>query len=161
MKNTSVPYSENPFASKSMNRKWNLVTSNLRNPPRAVLEEQLSISDCWKFAGPQGHVTIALLNPIYLGNVTIHFPNIQETSEETRRQVPKDPVIWALAMTDDVEAKNHGLLVQWERFIVVVQLLDSKIFSFSASRPDQLPTFQRNASDVFHSDFGPDVCSLS
>ncbi|KAJ3885612.1 hypothetical protein GG344DRAFT_82535 [Lentinula edodes] len=34
------------------------------NPPRVVLEEEVLLSNCWKFAGSQGHIAIALSDSI-------------------------------------------------------------------------------------------------
>ncbi|KAJ3963471.1 hypothetical protein EV361DRAFT_756182, partial [Lentinula raphanica] len=34
------------------------------NPPLVILEEQLSVSNCWQFVGSQGHATVSLSDTI-------------------------------------------------------------------------------------------------
>ncbi|KAJ3911528.1 hypothetical protein F5877DRAFT_85845 [Lentinula edodes] len=47
-------------------------------PPLAVIEEDIQIGRCWKFAGGAGYVAIKLAAPVHVTNISIHYPNYRE-----------------------------------------------------------------------------------
>ncbi|KAJ3897109.1 hypothetical protein F5879DRAFT_996599 [Lentinula edodes] len=75
------------------------------NPPRVVLEEQHS--DCWKFLGSQGHITVALSDIILWTNFTIHFPDSLEITERLR-QAPKVLVMRALVEIENIAVEARS-----------------------------------------------------
>ncbi|KAJ3898752.1 hypothetical protein F5879DRAFT_994467 [Lentinula edodes] len=103
------------------------------NPPRVVLEEQLSMSNCWKFAGSRGHIAIAMSETIIWTHFAIHFPDYLGITEAKLRQAPKIIVMRALVLTENVEAEARSLLTNWEEFVTVRTLLDSSIFNSSCA----------------------------
>ncbi|KAJ3911819.1 hypothetical protein F5877DRAFT_85510 [Lentinula edodes] len=103
------------------------------NPPRVVLEEQLSVSDCWKFAGSKGHIAIALLDTIFWKSFTVHFPHYPEIMEMRLREAPKEIVMWALVLTENIEDFGRSLQTDWEHFVTNSKQLDSSIFNASTA----------------------------
>ncbi|KAH7881584.1 uncharacterized protein C8R40DRAFT_1164993 [Lentinula edodes] len=103
------------------------------NPPRVVLEEQLSVHNCWKLAGSRGHIAIALSDTIIWSHFAVHFPDYLGITEVRLRQAPKTVVMWALVLTENVEVEARSLLTDWDRFVTVKALLDSSIFNSSCA----------------------------
>ncbi|KAJ3806787.1 hypothetical protein F5876DRAFT_80349 [Lentinula aff. lateritia] len=101
------------------------------NPPRVVLEEEVFLSNCWKFAGSQGHIAIALSDSIIWNRFTIHFPNGDPGIN--LRQAPRVISMQALVLQENILLEEHRLQTAWEDFIVVEQLLDPSIFNSSTA----------------------------
>ncbi|KAJ3819308.1 hypothetical protein F5880DRAFT_1461105, partial [Lentinula raphanica] len=90
----------------------------LPTPPIAVIEEDVRISRCWKFAGGQGHVAIKLAKDIQLSNITIHYPDHRELPSWRQMEVPKLFRVWALLTSDVVvpPSLSSQFLINWEAF---------------------------------------------
>ncbi|KAJ3901615.1 hypothetical protein F5879DRAFT_991800 [Lentinula edodes] len=99
------------------------------NPPRVVLEEELFLSNCWKFAGSQGHIAIALSDSIIWNQFTIHFPDGDPGIN--LRQAPRVIIMQALVSQENILVEARSLQTAWEDFVVVEQLLDPSIFNSS------------------------------
>ncbi|KAJ3822680.1 hypothetical protein F5880DRAFT_1483634 [Lentinula raphanica] len=103
------------------------------NPPLVVLEEQLSVSNCWKFSGSQGHIAVSLSDTIIWTQFTLHFPDHLDASSSRLEQAPKILIMWALVRKSEVEVENVRFLTAWERFVTVKQLVDSSVFNSSSA----------------------------
>ncbi|KAJ3754341.1 hypothetical protein EV360DRAFT_86925 [Lentinula raphanica] len=103
------------------------------NPPLVVLEEQLSVSNCWRFGGSRGHIAISLSNTIIWTHYTLHFPDHLDASNRKLEQAPKILIMWALVMKSEVEVENLRFLTTWERYVTVKQLVDSSLFNSSSA----------------------------
>ncbi|KAJ3767209.1 hypothetical protein EV361DRAFT_872713 [Lentinula raphanica] len=91
-------------------------------PPIAVIEEDVRIARCWKFAGSQGHVTIKLAKPIHLSNLTIYYPDYHELPSWRLKEVPKLIRVWAsIPSVFDTPYTPHApsphSLATWEVFM--------------------------------------------
>ncbi|KAJ3808856.1 hypothetical protein F5879DRAFT_991864 [Lentinula edodes] len=100
------------------------------NPPRVVLEEEVLLSNCWKFAGSQGHIAIALSDSIIWNRFTIHSPDGDPGVK--LRQAPRVIVMQALVSQENILVDARRLSA-WEDFVVVEQLLDPSIFNSSTA----------------------------
>ncbi|KAJ3755610.1 hypothetical protein EV360DRAFT_85748 [Lentinula raphanica] len=103
------------------------------NPPLVVFEEQLSVSNCWKFTGSQGHIAVSLSDTINWTHFTFHFPDHLDPSNIRLRQAPKTLIMRALVQKADVEVEDFSVLTAWESFVTVNQLLDSSLFNSSSA----------------------------
>ncbi|KAJ3819931.1 hypothetical protein EV361DRAFT_953510 [Lentinula raphanica] len=111
------------------------------NPPLVVLEEQLSVSNCWKFHGSHGHITVSLEDTIAWTHFTLHFPDYLESDNSKLRQAPKVLIMRALVLKSEVEVENLSLLTSWERFVTVDHLFDSSLFNSSSAFVDVARVF--------------------
>ncbi|KAJ3898059.1 hypothetical protein F5879DRAFT_813137 [Lentinula edodes] len=102
------------------------------NPPGVVLEDHLSVSNCWRFTGSQGHVAIALSEVVIWRHIVIHFP-YHGSSETMIEQAPKSLQLWALISKEDIRGDTHNLVSGWERFVTRNHFLDSSIFNSSTT----------------------------
>ncbi|KAJ3901520.1 hypothetical protein F5879DRAFT_807146 [Lentinula edodes] len=100
------------------------------NPPHVVLEQQLSVSNCWKFSGSQGHIAVALSDTILWTDFTIHFPDPLEITERLE-QAPKVFVMRALIELKNIVVQDRNLLTDWEKFVTILPLLDLSTFNSS------------------------------
>ncbi|KAJ3911395.1 hypothetical protein F5877DRAFT_86017 [Lentinula edodes] len=100
------------------------------NPPLVVLEE-MSESACWKFMGPKGHIAVSLSDTIIWKYFTIHFPQHIHATDVKLTQAPKVIIMRALVLKANVEVEARRFLTDWERFVVVEQLLDSSVLNSS------------------------------
>ncbi|KAJ3756763.1 hypothetical protein EV360DRAFT_1216, partial [Lentinula raphanica] len=114
----------------------------LPTPPIAVIEEDVRISRCWKFAGGQGHVAIKLAKDIHLSNVTIYYPDHRELPSWRQMEVPKSFRVWALLPSDTVVPPTlpSPFLANWEAFASFTKrpgkpsaLLDASTFVHAAT----------------------------
>ncbi|KAJ3717803.1 hypothetical protein C8R42DRAFT_724016 [Lentinula raphanica] len=111
------------------------------NPPLVVLEEQPSVSNCWKFHGSHGHITVSLSDTIAWTHFTLYFPDYLDASSSKLKQAPKVLIMRALVLKSEVEVQNLSLLTAWERFVTVDHLLDSSVFNSSSAFIDVARVF--------------------
>jgi hypothetical protein len=64
-------------------------------PPEAVLTESAT---CWCFLGPTGHITLELLHPVYVNNITVSH------SLTDHRSAPNNLVLWAIVPRANAES---------------------------------------------------------
>ncbi|KAJ3885157.1 hypothetical protein GG344DRAFT_70780 [Lentinula edodes] len=100
------------------------------NPPGVVLEDHLSVSNCWRFAGSQGHIAIAFSEVVIWQHIVIHFP-YHGLSETMLKQAPKFLLLWALISKEGIQDETHDLVSGWERFVTWNHSLDPSKFNSS------------------------------
>ncbi|KAJ3771921.1 hypothetical protein FB446DRAFT_617580, partial [Lentinula raphanica] len=98
------------------------------NPPRVVIEEHVSATSCWKFAGSQGHIAIQMSTPIHWNGVTMHFPE-HEIVGEKLGQSPRAFALWALVSKGVEGLGVENVFADWEEFVIEKRLLESSIFN--------------------------------
>ncbi|KAJ3897760.1 hypothetical protein F5879DRAFT_927582 [Lentinula edodes] len=85
-------------------------------PPLAVIEEDVRIGRCWKFAGGAGYVAIKMATPVHVTNISIHYPNHRELTPWRRQEVPKIIRLWALLPPEMDGSLVPHRSTSWELF---------------------------------------------
>ena len=72
-----------------------------------ILEESMSVGECWCISGGTGHVAVNLSEAVFISHIAMDHPSPTLLSEDDVASVPKNIVLWALLPpTNDAEYKH-------------------------------------------------------
>jgi SUN domain-containing protein 5 len=73
--------------------------------PAVVLEDSMTVGDCWEFSGSQGHVAIRLSEPAIVSAFSLAYPSVERLPPTMAFKAPKSVMFWGLSpLTPDLKA---------------------------------------------------------
>jgi len=74
--------------------------------PTIVLDEQVSIGDCWEFRGSSGHIGITLSEYVNFTSMSIHYVHPSRVSSKMIQKAPRSLTLWALVDPLQLSSKD-------------------------------------------------------